>query len=183
MNQRNPAWSDNESIPWIQGRPSLAEPKQVNRGGFAVAVIAGVHLTWLQSSLFRRHWHELQLPLPLNRLKPAISSAVIRVVALQERVEFRREVADLHGLLVCVNRRTPVVIDRVCLCAFFRSQPRSVQGLRRTPQPSWSCADLLSVVWELDVEESLPHISSRREDSIQPAEAETPRKQCQEAIS
>src|SRR6202795_4790265 len=75
-----------------------------------------------------------------------------RVFALQERVEFRREIADLYGLLVCVNRRTPVVIDRVCLCAFFRSQLDRFGVSAEYRSPSWGFADLLSIARELDVE-------------------------------
>src|ERR1700720_878787 len=75
-----------------------------------------------------------------------------RIVALQERVEFRRESADLRGLLICVNRRTPVVIDRLCLGALFRCQLDWFGVSAEHRSPSWSCADLLSLARELDIE-------------------------------
>src|SRR5207248_6543307 len=60
----------------FNGSPSLAEPKQVNLGEVAAVLLlsglkAAVRVVPLPST-----WHELQLPLPLNSRKPAISSAV-----------------------------------------------------------------------------------------------------------
>src|ERR1700751_590729 len=59
----------------LSGRPSLAKPWQVNRGCtlavVPVSIWPGVRLVDRPST-----WQELQLPLPLNSWKPAISSAV-----------------------------------------------------------------------------------------------------------
>src|ERR1700720_442999 len=90
--------------------------------------------------------------LAIEQVEPGHLVRTHRVVALQERVEFRREIADLYGLLVCVNRRTPVVIDRLCLCAFFRFQLDRFGVSAEYRSSSWSCADLLGVVGELDIE-------------------------------
>src|SRR6202007_2250473 len=89
---------------------------------------------------------------PVEQLETSHLVGTHRVIALQERAEFRREIADLYGLLVCVNRRTPVVIDRLCLCAIFRFQLDRFGGPAEYRSSSWGGADLLGVVGELDIQ-------------------------------
>src|SRR5258706_12174108 len=89
---------------------------------------------------------------PVEQLKTGHLVCSHRVVALQERVEFRRESADLRGLFICVNRRTPVVIDRVCLGALLRCQLDWFRVSAEHRSPSWGFADLLRVLWKLDIE-------------------------------
>src|SRR6266403_2877530 len=59
----------------LRGNPSFAEPKQLKIGlalpGLLLSVCPAVSVVPLPSM-----WQELQLPLPLKSLKPAISSAV-----------------------------------------------------------------------------------------------------------
>src|ERR1700751_5405461 len=68
----------------LSGRPSLAKPWQVNRGCtlavVPVSVWPGVRLVDRPST-----WQELQLPLPLNSWKPAISSDVSVTLELGAR--------------------------------------------------------------------------------------------------
>src|SRR4029077_10859226 len=116
---------------------------------------------------------------PVEQVETSHLVGTHRVVALQGRVEFRREIADLYGLLVCVNRRTPVVIDRVCLCAFFRFQLDRFGVSAEYRSPSWGFADLLGVVGELDIKRVFTPHQLEEGFCTQLAKAETPRKQCQ----
>src|SRR6266849_2453900 len=141
-----------ESIPGVQrqtliGRAETGEQRRVRRRG-----CAGVHLTWIQSRPSSVDVARVAIPFAVEQLEPGHLVCSHRVVVLQERVEFRREIADLHGLLVCVNRRTPVVIDRLCLCALFRSQLDWFGVSTEHGSSPWGCTDLLSVMRELDIE-------------------------------
>src|SRR5580700_8758394 len=152
-----------ESIPRIERQPFVCraeagEYRRVCRRG-----CAGVHLTWLQSRPSSVDVARVAVAFAVEQLETGHLVRSHRVVALQERVEFRREIADLHGLLVCVNRRTPVVIDRLCLCALFRSQLNWFGVSAEHLSPSWSCADLLSFLWEVDIERVFaPHQLEQR---------------------
>src|SRR2546429_1178229 len=79
-----------------------------------------------------------------------------RVLALQEGVEFRRERADLHGLLVGVKGLPPVVVNLVCADALFGTQPDRGGVPTEHCSASRGFADFLGIAWKSDVQRALP---------------------------
>src|SRR5882757_5323345 len=91
-----------------------------------------------------------------EQVVPGLLVCCQRVIAFQVRVEFRREGADLHGLLVGVKGLPPVVVGLVRAGAVFPAQPN--RGGVRTKRRSASrgCADLRGIGWKSDIQRAAP---------------------------